>query len=169
MYYELAVLIRQIAYQRAFWKDGEVWTALAGGILAGCWFYEKPALITSVRLNFQHILTVSGIVLGFALSVLIFYVQAVVAWSRDESTQKVAAKLIDWHVWSVVCLLVLVGYTLLLWSFGWLFNWGRASLAIEYGILVFLIVYCGCQILNHALTVWWVFGKNARLRGGPQS
>lgn len=60
-------------------------------------------------------------------------------------------------------MLLLLGYLLGLWSFGRTLD-NRSNLAFGlYAMLVFQLLYCGLQILNHTLTVWWSFRARDRL------
>jgi magnesium-transporting ATPase (P-type) len=167
MYKELGVYLRHMVRQGSVWKDGELWTAIIGGIATGYWFYRDPDSVTAVRRHFGDILTIASIIFGFVLTALIFYVQAAGSWSTDARVQRVARKLIDWHVWTIVCLLALISYVLVLWATGPFVQVGRVWKGVQYGILAFLMLYCGLQILNHALTIWWTFRERERLENGP--
>jgi uncharacterized membrane protein YfcA len=94
---------------------------------------------------------------------LLFYIQAAAAWAKDEKVTRVVDKIVDWHDWTIVCMLFLLGYLLGLWSLGVYLD-NRSKLAFGlYAFLAFQLLYCGFQILNHALTVWWSFRKRDRL------
>lgn len=163
MYYELATFVRRVLIQKSIWKDGELWTAIAGGIAAFIWFRQDPAIIEKVRQHFGDLLTATSIVFGFALAALLFYIQAAAAWAKDARVGRVADKIVDWHVWTIVCMLFLIGYLLALWSFGVYFD-NRSTLALAlYAFLTFQVLYCGLQILNHTLTVWWSYRNRDQL------
>ena len=164
MYSELAAFLVHIAKQRSLWKDGELWTAVAGSVVCGAWFYYEPQLVARVRANFANLLIAAQIVFGFVLSTLALYIQAMAVWSTDVRVKAVARRIIDWHVWTVVCLLGLTAYTYTLWVFGRELHHGPIVEAVEYAFLAFLVLYCGGQILNHTLTVWWAFTNSDRLR-----
>jgi hypothetical protein len=117
-------------------------------------------------------LTVISIIFGFVLATLTFYVSSVSAWSSEEKVRKVSNKLIDWHVWTIVCLIFDIIFTILLWLLdskiptglpvmGYLINLRIAS----YCFLVFLNTYVFGQILNHVLTLWWVNQRKDTLEG----
>lgn len=163
MYSELFHFGRRIVCQKSIWKDGELWTAILAGVGAFFWLDRDAAIIPKVRAHFGDLLNVTSIVFGFALAALIFYIEAAGAWAKDERVGRVADRIIDWHVWTLVCLLSLIGYLLALWAFGAYFaKYPRTWTAI-HAVLVFQFVYCGGQILNHVLTVWWSFRNRNRL------
>lgn len=157
MYYELGAFARRVMFQKSIWKDGELWTAVAGGVAAFVWFRHDPVVIEKVRQHFGDLLSATSIVFGFVLAALLFYIQAAAAWAKDTKVANVANKLVDWHVWTIVCMLFLIGYLLALWSFGVYLDNRTSPAFVLYAFLVFQILYCGFQILNHALTVWWSF------------
>jgi hypothetical protein len=165
MYKELLSFTRDVLRTRAIWRDGELWTAALGGLVAGAWLAWNPAVVAAVREHFGDILTVASIIFGFVMTTLVFYVQAASSWSKDERVRNVALKLIDWHVWTVVCLLALIGYIVFLWACGMSLPQGPWWIGVEYGLLTFLCLYCGFQILNHALTVRWTFRRSQDLEG----
>jgi len=163
MYYELRKFGRHVLFQKSIWKDGELWTAVAGGVAAFFWFGDDPAMIEKVRQHFGDLLSATSIVFGFALAALLFYIQAAAAWAKDAKVASVADKIVDWHVWTIVCMLFLIGYLLGLWFFGVYLD-NRSNLAYGlYAFLLFQLLYCGLQILNHTLTVWWSFRERGRL------
>ena len=118
MYQELARFLGHITRQTSLWKDGELWTAVIGGIVCGLWFYFEPSLISRVRQNFGQLLSAAQIAFGFILAVLALYIQAIAAWSDEPEVRRVARKIIDWHVWTILCFLILIGYLGVLWMFG---------------------------------------------------
>lgn len=162
MYYELSMFMRRVLFRKSIWIDGEIWTALIGGTAAWFWFNHDPVMISRIRGHFDDLLSVTGIIFGFALAALLFYIQAAAAWAKDTRVSKVAEMIIDWHVWTVMCLLFLIAYVLGLWALGiYLDNSSRFAIGL-YSFLVFQILYCGLQILNHTLTVWWAFRSRDR-------
>jgi hypothetical protein len=167
MYRELGGFVGRVLAQKAVWKDGELWTSVAGAVAAYFWFRHDPCMIGRVRGHFDDLLSATSIVFGFALAALLFYIQAAAAWSRDERVAKVADKIVDWHVWTIVCLLFLLGYLVGLWSMGVYLDNGSALAFGLYALLTFQLLYCGLQILNHTLTVWWSFRSRAQLGGNP--
>jgi len=54
---------------------------------------------------------------------------------RDEKVARVAEKIVDWHVWTILCMLFLIGYPLGLWAFGVCLD-NRSDLV--FGLYVFL-------------------------------
>ena len=162
MYHELGVFMRRVLFRKSIWTDGELWTAVAGGIAAWFWFRHDPAVIGKIREHFGDLLSATSIVFGFALAALLFYIQAAAAWAKDTKVARVADMIVDWHVWTIVCMLFLIGYMLGLWSLGiYLDNKSRFAIGL-YAFLVFQLLYCGLQILNHTLTVWWSFRNRAK-------
>jgi hypothetical protein len=167
MYHELGEFMWHMGRRQKLWKDGELWTALILGGLAGWLFYWEPSTVDVVRDRFGELLTVASIVFGFVLTTLFFYIQAASEWSRDPRVGRVAEKLVDWHVWTVMCLLVLVGLIVVLWVAKSFFTAGLLRSAISHALLVFLAAYCSFQIINHVLTVRWVFRTRSVLTDGP--
>jgi len=166
MYYELCTFARRVLFQKSLWKDGELWTAVAGGVAAYFWFRYDPVVIDRVRQHFGDLLSATSIVFGFALAALLFYIQAAVAWTKDEKVARVADKIVDWHVWAIVCMLFLMAWLLGLWSFGvYLDNHSHFVFGL-YAFLVFQLLYCGLQILNQTLIVWWIFRERDKLNNG---
>ena len=167
MYHELGEFLWQIGHRKALWADGELWTALVLSGLAGWLFHCDPAAISAVRERFGELLAVSSIVFGFVLTAMMFYIQASSDWSRNPSVNRVAKKLVDWHVWTVMCLLVLIGLIIFMWLAEDIFTTGAVRPAVSHAALVFLALYCSFQILNHVLTVRWVARRRFALRDGP--
>lgn len=167
MYYELGEFLWHMAWRRRLWKDGELWSAIIVGALSGWLSYCYPASIDLLRDRYGELLTVASIVFGFVLTTLFVYIQAAGEWSRDPRVARVAEKLIDWHVWTVMCLLVLIALILLLWLAEALIAATPLRSSVSHGCLVFLASYCTFQILNHVLTVRWVFRKRSVLKDGP--
>lgn len=167
MYEELDEFLLHMARQRAIWRDGELWTSLVLGSLAGSWFYLYPEAVVDFRGRLGELLTVASIIFGFVLTTLVFYIQAADAWSRDKRVGRVADKLVDWHVWTIFCLLGLIGSIVLVWICEDFLVATSLRAAVSHGLLVFLAIYCCLQILNHVLTVRWVFRNRCKLKDGP--
>jgi hypothetical protein len=157
MYHELGKFARGVLCHKSIWTDGELWTALVGGVASCFWFYHDPNAMGKVRQHFGDLLSATSIIFGFVLAALLFYIQAAAAWGKNAQIKRVADKLVDWHVWTIVCMLMLLAYLLGLWAFGSRIGLGRRLSAVSYGLLTFQLLYCGLQILNHAMTVWWSF------------
>jgi uncharacterized membrane protein YbjE (DUF340 family) len=166
MYYELGDFARRVLLQKSIWKDGELWTAIVGGIASYFWLRYDPAMIEKIRQHLGDLLSTTSIVFGFALAALLFYIQAAAAWSKDKQVEKVADKIVDWHVWTIVCLLILIGWLIGLWALGVYLDYTSWIATIPYAFLVFLLLYSGLQILNHALTIWWSFRNRDKLNPG---
>lgn len=163
MYHELGVFMRRMLFRKSIWTDGELWTAVAGGVAAWFWFRNDPYIIGKIREHFGDLLSVTSIVFGFVLAALLFYIQSTAAWTKDRKVARVADMIVDWHVWTIVCMLFMIGYMLSLWSLGVYLD-NKSNLAFGfYAFLVFQLFYCGLQILNHTLTVWWSFLNRAKL------
>lgn len=163
MYLEFSSFFSRVLFQKAIWKDGELWTAIAGAIGTYYWYTYDPSIIPKIRHHFNDLLTITSIIFGFALASLLFYIQAAGEWANNKYVVSVAEKIVDWHVWTIICMLFLIGYTLILWSFDRYLPIDSALLPIFYTILSFLLLYCGFQIFNHTLTVWWAFRNRNKL------
>lgn len=163
MYKELGTFVSHIVRQKAIWKDGELWTAVVGGFAGGVVFYSSPAVMDSIKGHFSDSLTITSIVFGFVLSTLTFYISAASNWKQEDRVAKVAQKLVDWHVWTVLCMLLLIGYTVALWAVDRMDTQVLGLRGLTYAVLVFINLYVACQILNHTLTLWWVYNKRSTL------
>jgi hypothetical protein len=62
-------------------------------------------------------------------------------------------------------MLWLIAYLLGLWSVGPYLGAGRRLSGVLYALLSFQLLYCGLQILNHTMTVWWSFRSRNSLNG----
>jgi hypothetical protein len=164
MYKELGVFARHILFQRSIWKDGDIWTSIIGGVASYFWFKHDPLVIPKIQNHFGDLLSATSIVFGFALAALLFYIQTAATWNKDENVSKVADKIVDWHVWTIVCMLFLICWIFGLWMMTAYFKGKPCLLSILYAILVFQTLYCGFQILNHTLIVWWTFKRRTRLK-----
>lgn len=169
MYSETLHFIRRIIFQKSVWKDGELWTAALGGIASLCWLHWDLSSIEKIRQHFGDILNVTSIVFGFALAAMIFYIEAAGTWATNSRVRKVAERLVDWHVWTLLCLLSLLSYILGLWALGQYLDNSKTWVIGLYAFLCFLVLYCGFQILNHTLTVWWAFHRRSALNHTPGS
>ena len=105
MYYEIREFVSEAVCDRVLWKDGEFWTALAVGSGVGLWCHFDANAIPGIRSHFGDLLSVTSIIFGFVLTTLFFYVQAAGSWADDPKVKKVAERLVDWHVWTILCLL----------------------------------------------------------------
>lgn len=160
--------LRGFVCRRVLWKslikDGELWTAVAVGLSSYWYLKHNPVVLLGIKRHLSDLLTTISVVFGFALAALLFYIQAAGVWAEDKRVESIANKLVDWHTWTLLCLLGLMGYIVLLWAFERYFiNTVRYSL---FAFLVFLVCYVGCQILNHTLTIWWVFKRRKHLTEG---
>ena len=164
MYKEIHVFISKVGRQKSIWKDGEVWTAFILAALAGVWFYFDPAVPGKIRGQFGALLTLSSILLGFTLTAISVYISSSSTWADESHVQNIANKLVDWHVWTVLNILILIAYILILWALGGYCSDTNWFAAAQYSVLAFLLLYIGFQILNHSLTMWWVFHKRKQLR-----
>ncbi len=166
MYSELREFVGHMLKQRSIWKDGELWSSLVIGAAAFVALYRCPKAIPAVRERFPEFLTVTSIVFGFVLTTLVFYIQAAGEWARDERVDRVANKLVDWHVWTIVCLLLLMCLIVVLWLFEPFFVAPPLWAAVTHALLAFFAAYASFQILNHTLTVRWVFRRRRTLIDG---
>lgn len=164
MYKELATFALHVARQKQIWKDGELWTAVFISAATAVWFNADPVVMTKLRHHFGDILTVTSIIFGFVLTALTFYIDSAGSWSRDAKVRSVGQKLVDWHTWSILCILALLGYVIALWAVSDIIESQIVSV-IAYSFLVFLALYSGFQIVNHTLTIWWVFQARDKLEG----
>lgn len=164
MYKELYTFVGHILSHKSLWKDGELWTALLFGMGSFYIFYYDQEIIIKIKANFIDILKVTSIIFGFVFTALIFYIQAAGTWGSDEKIRKVSEKLIDWHVWTIINLIFLIGYIILLWSLEQFVVNKVFWNSLLYAGFVFLNFYIIFQILNHTLTVWWVFQSRDRLK-----
>jgi len=165
LYSEFSHFCRRVVSQKAVWTDGELWTAIGGATISYGWFVYDPSVIYRIRMHFEDLLNATSIVFGFGLAALLFYIQAAAEWSKNKNVARVAESIVDWHVWTIICLLILIGYILGLWSLGiYLRNESKITVSL-YALLVFQLLYCGFQILNHTLTVWWSFRNRDKLQG----
>lgn len=163
MYREIKEFLWTAGRDRRLYRDGEFITALAVGIIASIWLHCDPSQINRIREHLSDLLSVTSILFGFVLATLFSYIQATENWSKDEKVEQVAESLVDHHVWAILSMLTLIGYTIVLWTFGTLDYLNVYAITLVYALLVFLICYCGFQILNQVLTVRWVFRRRHRL------
>jgi hypothetical protein len=164
VYKEFGKFCKQVCPQKVYWKDGELWTALFGGIVSFIWFFYDPDVIESIRSHLGDLLNVASILFGFVLAALVFYIEAAENWAKRDNVSRVADLIIDRHVWTVLSLLFLIGITILVWALG---RYTKQIILLNctiHSLLVFLSLYCGFQIFNHALTVWWQFRNRERFK-----
>ena len=168
MYYELGEFLRHMARRHRLWMDGEFWTALVTGSVVGLILWQHPEAVRALRERLADLLTVASIVFGFVLTALVLYIQAASEWSSDPRVGRVAESLVDWHVWTIFCLLLLIVGIVVVWLCEACVLQTHYWAAVTHGSLVFLAVYCILQILNHTLTVRWVFRNRRTLKDGPK-
>lgn len=166
MYRELNQFVKHMVRQPAVYRDGELWTAFVVGVAAVAFLDWRPDYITAIKKHFPEFLTVTSIIFGFVLATLTSYLSVTTSWSDEKKVRAVAEKLIDWHVWTLLWVLALLGYTVALWSFDLQLPVTGWAKPICYGLLVFLGTYVACQIINHALTLRWVSRQALRLSDG---
>ena len=175
MYRELFYFYKNKDLWKSILKDGELYTSLVISMISYAIFLRFPALMLNIKEHFADILTVISIIFGFALSALLFYIQSIYTWSNEDEVKVVASKIIDWHIWTLLCLLTLILYVCLLWVLSssvlttFLNSTPLDMIRISrflYSLLIFQIFYSGLQILNHILTIWWSFNKRERLIKG---
>jgi hypothetical protein len=185
MYKELFHYFRHMRERKELWKDGEFVTAVISAAIAVPVFIKRPDLMDGIRSQLGSLLSATSIIFGFALSTLTFYIAAVSRFAstdkieqdsetdpadkqrRIEAIKRVANKLVDWHVWTVLCLLLLVVWILVVWiidsgNVGRRFCYRIAT----YSALVFLTFYSGGQVVNHCLTLWWYHYRRDELESG---
>jgi len=168
MYKEAATFLKHIARQKPIWKDGELGTAFVISVAFGFIMHQCPALIDGIKEQFSDILTVSSIVFGFLMTTLVFYVEMATGWSKDAKVRQVANKIVDWQVWSILCLLAQLAYAMALHAVDGRVNFGLNGRAIWFAILVFLTAYPGFQLINHTLIIWWTHRNVAKLERKPE-
>jgi hypothetical protein len=166
---ELCEFVRVIARDPMLLKDEELWAGVAVGTFVGFWCQYDGTAVPAIRLHLGELLKAEALVFGFVLTTLSFYVNASVGWAADRRVRRVAERLVNWHVWTVLCQLVALAYLILIWAFGERLVMSQPAKSTAYGILGFLTAYCGFQILNHVLTLRWVFLRRQTLRNGPGS
>lgn len=160
MYYELGQLIK--ARDNRIPRDGEFWTAVVVAGAAFWWIGEDLSRADALRERFSDVLTVASILLGFVLAMLTSYLGGAVRWKQSAQAQSIGQKVMDWHVWTVVWVLAWIAATIALWGWNpknngpWAYT---TAVAAAYSAFVFLGVFIAGQILNHALTLWWVFKR----------
>ncbi|MBX3458572.1 MAG: hypothetical protein KF696_01255 [Planctomycetes bacterium] len=172
MYAELWSYTKEAWQRSPFLKDGEFWTGVACGAGAYTAFSIQPELLSSAQDQLPNILTIVSILFGFVVSALVYYIQAAKEWSAKENVRKVAQKLIDWQVWTILTLLLALFLSLFLavWQpvpkpFDGDVAW---YVAIVFAALAWLLSYGLFQIVNHTLIAWWVFKNVKRLTDEPK-
>lgn len=169
MYREIKEFVCSAGKDSRLYKDGEFITAVVVGIVAGIWLYIDQSQIERIRAHLGELLSITSIIFGFVLATLFSYIQATTSWSKDEMVEQVAESLVDHHVWTILSLLVLIGYVLVLWTFGTSQYLGPSVLMVTYALLVFQVSYCGFQVLNQVLTIRWAFRRRHRLSQSPKN
>ena len=64
MFCELVNFAQSVLFQKSIWKDGELWSSIAGGVGAYFWFRFDPEKIEKVRQHFNDLLSATSIVFG---------------------------------------------------------------------------------------------------------
>lgn len=164
MYKELFRYVKHMRGRKELWKDGELFTAVVAAAISVPTFIARPELMDGIRAQFESLLTAASIVFGFALATLTFYIASVSQFAKSEKKRRVADKLVDWHVWTVLSLLLLVLWILAIWGVDAGVVGRRFCYRIAgYAGLVFLTFYSGGQVVNHCLTLWWYHYRRAKL------
>lgn len=158
---ELHTFIFRWSLWKSLLTDSELYIALAIGIGSFYIFQGNPDTICKIKLHFPDIITLISIIFGFVLTTLVFYIQAAGSWRESANIQNVAKLIVDWHIWTILCLFFLLLSILLTWIF-------FTSFSVQwrfriFSFLIFQSFYAGFQILNHVLTVWFVFQERASL------
>ena len=164
MYTELVKYFRATAKRKELWKDGDFITAVVVAVACAIWFTRQPEIMDGIRKEFSSLLSAASIIFGFALATLTFYISAVSGLRKGQAVRNIADKLVDWHVWTVLSLLVLIGWLLALWMVDTKLTKDAYPRVVGYAVLVFLAVYSGGQVVNHALTLWWFHHRRAELQ-----
>ncbi|MCC7479214.1 hypothetical protein IT575_12250 [bacterium] len=148
-----------------FWKDDELWLSIALSIAGGVWHYCNQEMFEPLRVGLSDVLTVASILFGFVLSTLLFYIDAAGSWADKKPIRRVAAMLVDEQIWTVVTLLTTIAYVAVLKFTDLLYIHNLPIRSALHAALFFSLIYPGFQLLNHALTVRWVFKRASVLKG----
>jgi hypothetical protein len=169
MYKETGKFLLHISRQKAVWKDGELWTSAAISFGMGYWVHRDPTVADGIKDQLGDILTISSIIFGFVITTLALYAEVTSGWSKEQKVRRVIGKIVDWQVWSVLCLMVQIGYIIALRLVDGRINLGLHCRPLWFGILTFLTAYAGFQIWNHTLVVWWAFRDPSKLETKQES
>lgn len=169
MYCELYIFVRKAAKNKNLWKDGDLWTSVVITGLVYAWMRVDPSIVDGLRSHFSDVLTFSSIIMGFVLTTLIFYLPIVSEWRSTPAIQRAAESIIDWHVWTVLWVFMQIVITIVVVAADGRVPLGIGARPIAYAMVVFASVYAGLQLLNHALTVWWVFQRRNLLRSSENA
>lgn len=164
MYTELGRYFRATAKRKELWKDGDFITAVVVALACAIWFACQPEIMDGIRKQFSTLLSAASIIFGFALATLTFYISAVSGLRKDQAVRNIADKLVDWHVWTVLSLLLLIGWLLALWMAETMLSKDGCVRIGGFAVLVFLAVYSGGQVVNHTLTLWWFHHRRSELQ-----
>jgi hypothetical protein len=166
MYNEFIKYCNQIIRQKSYWLDGELWTAVIGGIGACVWFRQDPAIIELIRQNFQGLLNTVGLIFGLVFLALTLHVLAIskMSDSDDPCVQQVRQMIVDRYTWTAICYLFLLGASVAVLVLGRYVSHIIWLNCLLHSFLAFGLLYCGFQVFNHILTIWWCFKNRKRLR-----
>jgi hypothetical protein len=169
LYRELAIFTRQVAFQKSIWKDGDLWTSVVAAAAMFFWMRSDVSVMNALRDHFSDALTFSSIILGFALTTLVFYLPLVSEWRKTPAVQRAAERIIDWHVWTVLWVFLQIVLTVLVALTDGRVHPGIGARPFAYAAVVFTSIYASLQLVNHSLTIWWVFKKRQLLGDPPAS
>ncbi len=171
MYKELGTFLSQVGRQRSFWKDGEFWTAVVAFGASTSYLNSEPEFISKIQAHLGDALTVVSIIFGFALTTATFYIAAVAGWSadpssawrNDERVRSVSQKLVDWNIWTILTLMLLIAYLIVVWAVDqWPPHDSSLPRVLLYSGAIFFVTYAMGQVLNHALTLSWFHSRIRR-------
>lgn len=164
MYTELGRYLREMAKRKELLTDGDFITGLVGGVCAAVTFAYRPDAMDGIQEHFGNLLSAASIVFGFALTTLTFYISSVAKLDRRAEVRRISDKLVDWHVWTVLSLFFLIGWLLALWLVDSSFSPSSYLRVAAYSGFAFLLIYCGGQVVNHALTLRWFYYRRMDLQ-----
>lgn len=139
-------------------------------ISAFVWMGFNRSALTHFDAILPDLLTVGSILFGFVTTSLVFYIQAASEWSQAPKVMKVAGKLIDWHVFTILCLILFILAVICVRLLPIPFTSEPISCTLKttelapFTFLAFLGSYIAGQLVNHVLTVRWIFHNSAQLR-----
>ena len=155
MYSELFTFLLRKDLVKRLWKDGEFVSSILIGAGSFFMFKRYQFLIKETHSHLSDVLTMGSIIFGFCLASLLFYIEISDKWKSNEIIGKIAKIIVDWHVWTILCLLALIIYIMILWFIPC--DWKYCP--ILYSLFVFVFMYIIFQMLNQILTIWWMFQK----------
>jgi hypothetical protein len=83
-------------------------------------------------------------------------------WSDCKNVQNVGRMMIDRYTWTALCFLFLMGGIFCVSILGCYTSRVYWLDCFVHSCLVFGFLYCGCQIFDNILTVWWYFRSRDR-------